>query len=320
MGQLPARRAARRRIASKRLPLLNDDVDAVAVRGEHHQHITVTAARDLRVAVVPQPCVLVELKRQERVRAGRPEEPGGRLAREPQIHERVRPRLINRRPPIEDVGLGRADTARLGRQSPRSRHLLLRAADERGVRRVGIGTVHHPARRLQPLPVHVRDRIGPPHRPDCRPHPETCCPPAGSNPRGPRQPAQRRQQTRPALRQRRSPPPPANHGIREPRPRRRPLPRQPNLPLPRRRQQARKPSPRGRHSRPVAEPGTSAAACVSSNASSGPSSTGPEWPRSSASSGAIWSGRRRCPSGTVFAACSPAAGRLRSFRVGRPAI
>jgi hypothetical protein len=74
-------------------------------------------------------------------------------AGEREVDERVGAALVDRRPSIEDVCLGRVDAARLCGEAPLARHVLLTAARESSVLVVRVRGVPDPARRLKTLPV-----------------------------------------------------------------------------------------------------------------------------------------------------------------------
>jgi hypothetical protein len=84
-----------------------------------------------------------------------PRDPGA-AARKPEIDERVGSSPVDRRPRIQDVGLGRADTVRLDPEVPASRLVLLAPTRERRVLLVLVRVVNDAAGRLHGLPVDER--------------------------------------------------------------------------------------------------------------------------------------------------------------------
>ena len=96
--------------------------------------------------------------------------PSSSSRREPELDERVRPRLADRRPDVADVVLGGVDAAHLFPEVPLARLQLLAAAGEGGVPIVRIGGVLNPACRLGPASRGAGAR-----RPGRRRRPGTSC-------------------------------------------------------------------------------------------------------------------------------------------------
>ena len=151
------RGASARRIGQCRHPALNHDADLVPLRLVRDEHVSSAPAWNRGLSVVPQSRVVVELERDERRRGARSHaQQRGGLPREPQVEERVGSLWVERRPRIEDVRLARVDTARLGREAPLARLVLLAAAREGRVLGAGIWTVVDAPGRLESLPIEGR--------------------------------------------------------------------------------------------------------------------------------------------------------------------